>query len=74
MAVGLGALIITMIFLAFIVLAILAFEVWMFVDALQNPQLTPGQKFAWLVGMLLIHPFVAIVYFLVARRSLPPRD
>jgi len=56
---------------AVVVLAIiLAFEVWMFVDAARNPRLTDGQRLAWCLGMLLIHPFVAIFYYLLARSDL----
>jgi len=48
--------------------AILAFEVWMFVDALRNPRLSDSEKLLWCLGMLFIHPFVAIVYYFVARQ------
>lgn len=52
--------------LFYLVLAlILAFEIWMFVDAIRNPRLSDAQKLLWCLGMLLIHPFVAIFYYLL---------
>lgn len=52
-------------FLLFILLgvAILAFEVWMFIDAIRNPGISSDRRILWLVGMLLLHPFVAIAYY-----------
>ncbi len=54
-----------------IVVALLigAFEVWMIVDAAINKKLSDKAKAWWIVGMILIHPFVAIVYFFTDRRK-----
>lgn len=49
--------------LLLIVLLILAFEVWMIVDAALNRKISDTAKAWWIVGMILVHPFVAIVYF-----------
>jgi hypothetical protein len=49
---------------------ILAFEIWMFVDAIRNPRLTDVQRLLWCAGMLLIHPFVAIFYYFLKRTNL----
>jgi hypothetical protein len=46
-----------------IVLLILAFELWMLVDAAVNKNITSKAKAWWIVGMFIIHPFVAIIYF-----------
>lgn len=52
---------------------IAAFEIWMFVEVIRNPNLAAGSKTLWLVGMLLLHPFVAIVYyFVVFKKNTPP--
>lgn len=48
-----------------IVIAFLIFEVWMFVDALRNPGLSSVERLLWCLGMLVFHPFVAIVYYFV---------
>jgi sterol desaturase/sphingolipid hydroxylase (fatty acid hydroxylase superfamily) len=48
-------------------LAILAFEVAMFIDMLQNEYLTDRDKIIWAVAMVLVHPFVAIYYYFTAR-------
>ncbi len=53
--------------IVFFVLSILAFEIWMFVDAIRNPHMELTEKTLWLVGMFLIHPFVAIVYYFYSR-------
>lgn len=58
---GLGFGFITVFYL--ILALILAFEIWMFIEAIRNPHLTDTQKLLWCLGMLLIHPFVAIFYY-----------
>lgn len=51
-------------------LLVLAFEVWMFVDAIRNPRLSDNEKLLWCLGIIFIHPFVAIIYYFVARSGL----
>lgn len=46
-----------------ILLLILAFEVWMFVSAITNKNIPETSRILWAVGMVLIHPFVAIAYY-----------
>lgn len=48
-----------------IIVAVLlfAFEIWMIIDAALNKKISDKAKAWWIAGMLLIHPFVAIVYF-----------
>lgn len=46
---------------------ILVFEVWMIVDAATNRRISDRAKAWWIVGMLLIHPFVGIIYFFTDR-------
>lgn len=58
---GIGAIFIL------ILLAIFIFEIWMFVDAVRNPRLTDTERLLWCLGMLFIHPFVAVVYYFIAR-------
>ena len=48
---------------------ILAFEIWMFIDAYRNANLSSNAKILWMVGMALLHPFVAIAYFFTARKT-----
>jgi hypothetical protein len=52
-----------------IALLILAFEIWMIVDAAINKEITDKAKAWWIIGMLIIHPFVAIVYFFTDHRK-----
>ena len=49
-------------------LLILAFEVWMLVDVLEFRKVPTKSRVAWVVGMFLIHPFVALAYILVRSR------
>jgi hypothetical protein len=46
-----------------VILAIFAFEVWMFINVILNKRITDKAKILWVIGMLLIHPFVAIAYY-----------
>ncbi len=48
---------------AFIGLLVLVFEVWMFVAVILDKKIDSGRKALWIIGMLVIHPFVAIGYF-----------
>lgn len=54
-----------------VVLAILslAFEIWMIVDAIHNENISDNAKALWVVGMLLIHPIIAIAYFFTDHRK-----
>ena len=43
--------------------AILFFEIMMIVSAVTNKAIEDNTRILWVVGMLLIHPFVAIAYY-----------
>jgi len=43
--------------------AILIFELIMLVHVIRNLFIPASRKAAWIVGMFLLHPFVAIWYF-----------
>jgi magnesium-transporting ATPase (P-type) len=60
---------------ALIVVAVLvlAFEVWMIVNAATNDKLIKKAKTWWIIGMVLVHPIVAIVYFFTARQKATPK-
>ena len=45
------------------IFALFAFEVWMIVNAIQNKHITDTARILWVIGMLTIHPVIAIVYF-----------
>jgi heme/copper-type cytochrome/quinol oxidase subunit 4 len=47
-----------------IALVLLIFEVYMFVHVIRNKYITPNVRTIWIIGMLIIHPFVAIAYAL----------
>jgi hypothetical protein len=48
---------------------IAVFEVWMIVDAALNKKISDKAKIWWIIGMVIIHPFVAIVYFFTDHRK-----
>jgi hypothetical protein len=48
---------------AILIVAILVFEIAMLVSAIGNKHIDGSTKTLWIVGMFLIHPFVAIAYY-----------
>ena len=48
---------------------VFAFEIWMIVDVALNKHVADKPKAWWIVGMLIVHPFVAIAYFFTDRRK-----
>jgi hypothetical protein len=55
--------------IALFVLAVLVFEIVMFVNVIQNPRVSRNAKIFWIVGMLLLHPFVAIAYYFISYKK-----
>ena len=53
------------------VLALAGFEIWMIVDAIQNRRLSSGEKALWVIGMILLHPIIGIIYYFTARKQPP---
>lgn len=49
----------------FVILLVLVFifEIWMIISAITNNKITGTAKALWVIGMLLIHPIVAIIYY-----------
>jgi hypothetical protein len=52
-----------------VVLLLLAFEVWMLVDAALNKKISDRAKTWWIIGMVLVHPLVAIFYFFTDHKA-----
>jgi hypothetical protein len=48
-------------------LAVMAFWIWMLVDAAQNKGLSDGEKVAWVLIIALVHFLGALIYFFVGR-------
>jgi hypothetical protein len=44
-------------------IAVLVFEIKMFISVLRNEYITENVKIAWIIGMVLVHPFVAGAYY-----------
>jgi hypothetical protein len=42
---------------------VLVFEILMFISVIRNKNISDNVKLFWIIGMILIHPFVAIAYF-----------
>jgi hypothetical protein len=51
---------------------VLAFEVWMFIDVFKHPTLNNNKKVLWMLGMLLLHPIIAIIYYFTEYKNKPP--
>jgi hypothetical protein len=50
--------------LLFPVIAIVfIFEIFMIVSAITNDRIDDTRKILWVIGMLIVHPFIAIAYF-----------
>ena len=58
------------IILAILLFLILVFEVWMFVSVIFNPKITRNRRLLWIIGMIILHPFVAIIYFITDYQKL----
>jgi len=52
-----------------VALLIVAFEIWMIVDAAINKKISDKAKAWWIIGMIIIHPFVAVAYFFTDHRK-----
>jgi hypothetical protein len=66
---GAGVSIILVIAISIFAILIFAFEIWMIIDAATNKEITDKAKAWWIIGMLIIHPFVAIAYFFTGHRK-----
>jgi hypothetical protein len=47
--------------------AVLAFWIWMLVEAIQNRGLGQGGKVAWVLAIVFLHLLGAILYFFLGR-------
>jgi Phospholipase_D-nuclease N-terminal len=48
-------------------LLVLTFWIWMLIDAIQNKGLTDGEKVGWVIAIVLLHWFGALLYCIIAR-------
>lgn len=48
---------------------ILILDVWMIISAATNNKLTTNQKLLWILGMLLLHPIIAIFYYFMVFKK-----
>ncbi|HZT22576.1 MAG TPA: PLD nuclease N-terminal domain-containing protein [Verrucomicrobiae bacterium] len=48
-------------------LALVAFWIWMLIEALQNKGLSDGEKIAWVLVIVLLHFLGALLYFFVGH-------
>jgi hypothetical protein len=46
-----------------VLFVVLGFEIAMFISAVTNKHISGNAKVLWIIGMLLVHPFVAIAYY-----------
>ena len=43
------------------------FWIWMLISAIQNKGLSDGEKIAWVLVVLFLHVFGALLYFFIGR-------
>jgi hypothetical protein len=46
-----------------VLIAVLIFEIAMIIDAIKNKHITDNARILWIIGMLIIHPIIAIAYY-----------
>ncbi len=46
-----------------LIAAMFAFEIVMIISAWQNPYISSNTRLLWVIGMLFVHPLVAIAYY-----------
>lgn len=64
---GIGFGLITLLVLALV----LVFEIWMLVDVITNHEISDNAKILWVIGMILIHPIIAIIYYFTDHQKHP---
>ena len=52
-----------------ILVLIFIFEIWMLVDAITRKSLSTTARVWWIIGMILVHPIVAIIYYFTGRKD-----
>ena len=48
-------------------LAIMAFWIWMLVDAILNKGLSDGEKIGWVIAIVFLHFIGSLLYFFIGR-------
>lgn len=48
-------------------LAVMAFWIWMLVDAIQNKGLADGEKIGWVLAIVFFHFIGSVLYFFIGR-------
>lgn len=54
---------------AIVVVALLAFEIVMLINVIQNDKLSSTEKTCWIAGMCFVHPFVALAYYFMILKK-----
>ena len=50
-----------------VMLAFMAFWIWMLVHAIQNKGLSDGEKIGWVLAIVFLHFLGALLYFFIGR-------
>jgi hypothetical protein len=48
-------------------LVLMAFWIWMLIDAITNKGLTDGEKIAWVLVVIFLHFIGGLLYFFIGR-------
>ena len=70
---GLGGAEIMVLFLMPMVLAFVAFWIWMLVSAIQNQGLSEGEKIGWVLAIVFLHLLGSLLYLFLGhpKRNFP---
>lgn len=74
-AFDLGALPAAMFLVFFLMLgvAVVIFEIIMFIDIIKNKKLTDIEKILWALGFIFFHFIISVIYFFTAYSKRPNR-
>lgn len=65
----LGAGIGIVLLVLFVALLVLVFEIMMFIDVILNKNISDEARILWIIGMLVLHPVVAIAYYFTDHKK-----
>jgi hypothetical protein len=51
-----------------IVVLLFVFWIWMLIDCIQNERLTQTEKIVWVLVVIFLHAFGALLYLLLGRK------
>jgi hypothetical protein len=63
---GIGEIVLLLLLIP-LLLAIMAFWIWMLVDVIQNKGVSDGEKIGWVLAIVFFHFLGSVLYFFLGR-------